>query len=83
MISAIHKNKETQRVLERGCYFSRMGRPDLSDEVTFEQRLENNERGIHDNMGGMAFWVEVAVLAEALGQDRVWQEHQGGLDSWS
>lgn len=77
MSSAINKNEETLRVLEGGCYFSRVDREDLSDEVTFEQRPENYERGSHENVGGMAFWVEVVVIAEALGQDPVWQEQQG------
>lgn len=83
MLSVINKNKETQRVLEDGCYFSRVDREDCSDEVTFEQRPENNKRGSHQNVGGMAFWVEVAVIAEALGRDRVWKEQQGGLESGS
>lgn len=34
-------------------------------------------------MGGVAFWAEVAVIAEAFGQDHVWQKQQGGLDSES
>ena len=29
--------------------------------------------------GKMAYVREVAVIAKALGQERVWQEHKGGL----